>query len=204
MHRRLGAERGQLAFEVTLTHDGFDDRLARIGWLRAAYLVAFAAFGYSYAFHGSLKPVRRQLAGRDTRTLDHYAILLPDAPQGERRLMIVTAPEDLRSVAVQMGRHLIFLPAPWRPDGLLYEKLAAASEDAARHRKHRFSERLSFEPVPWPHGPMHRLDLDQLPGYRRGTPEPAHAQPSSLARQDAQEEPRCGHQAAPGPTGKEP
>jgi hypothetical protein len=165
--RRLGAEApGQFTFGITLTKDGYDQHLANVGWLRSAYLVAFAAFGYSYAFHSYLGPVRRQLVERDTTTLDHYAVVLPKASTDERRLMIVTAPAELRSVAVQMGRHLVFLPAPWEPDGF-YEKLAAKSEEAARQREHRFEERVDCTSVPWPQEPMHLLDLDQLPGYRR-------------------------------------
>jgi len=166
MHRPVPAAHGPLTFHVTLTQDAYDHRLANLGWLRSAFLVAFSAFGYCYAFHRSLEPVRRQLAARDAPILDHFAVLLPKAPKDERRLLIVTAPEDLCSIAVQMGRHLVFLPAPWEPDGL-YEKLAARSEDAARHRGHRFDANLDFKQVPWPQEPMHLLDLDLLPGYRR-------------------------------------
>ena len=40
---------------------GVDSKLARVGWLTSAYLLAFYTFGYRYIFHESLDPVRKHI-----------------------------------------------------------------------------------------------------------------------------------------------
>jgi hypothetical protein len=70
--------------------------------------------------------------------------------------MIVDRPEPFRSVAVQMGRYVVFLP--WS-NKRLYADLAEQA-----HASNRFEARLSGTIFPWPTEPMHLLDFDQLPG----------------------------------------
>jgi len=147
-------DHGAEGFKFTLRVSGGRDRHAQVGWLRAAYLVAFAAFGYRYIFRSPLKPVRDQLADPAAEILPMWEFLIPDAAPTERRLIAVKRPASLKSLAVQMGRHLIFLPHP--PDMLLYTRLgrrrARSGGEVARIT-------ISGTQFSWPREPQHVLDF---------------------------------------------
>lgn len=51
----------QLKFNLSFSLSGYDERKARLGDLKAAYLAAFAVFGYNLALHPRMHIVRRQL-----------------------------------------------------------------------------------------------------------------------------------------------
>ena len=78
----------------------------------------------------------------------------PDAPQDRRQLLVVQEPDELRSLAVRLGRHTVFLPGPERPQP--FETLSAALA--------RFSElptprpQLVGKQIPWPTKPLYALD----------------------------------------------
>jgi hypothetical protein len=44
---------------------GFRFKEAKIGWLKFAYIVAFAALGYEYVLSAPLQPIRDQIAAPD-------------------------------------------------------------------------------------------------------------------------------------------
>jgi hypothetical protein len=46
--------------------DRWLERRTRVGWLRSAYLVAFAALGYRYILRSALRRVASQIASPDT------------------------------------------------------------------------------------------------------------------------------------------
>ena len=130
--------------------DTFDNRLAVVGWLRSAYLIAFAAFGYRFAFHGTLDRVREQLAHPERDVLGLFSVYLPAADRDSRSLLIVEDPCDLASLLVQFGRQLVFLP--WKEAGI-HDRL---QQRKARHPS--FDAQLSGRQVPWPEEPLHLLD----------------------------------------------
>jgi hypothetical protein len=61
------AESKQTDWSVQMEfQDRWQERRTRIGWLRSAYLVAFAALGYRYILRGALRRVASQIAAPDT------------------------------------------------------------------------------------------------------------------------------------------
>jgi hypothetical protein len=126
---------------------------ARLSWVRAAYLAAFAAFGYRYAFLTQLAPLRAQLAEPETELLPPLDMIDCDAPADRRQLLVIREPVELRSLAVSIGQHTLFLPAPDepRPFQTIAEELG---ELAAAVRR----PRLLGAEVPWPTEPQYALD----------------------------------------------
>ena len=76
---------------------------ARLSWLRSAYLAAFAALGWRYAFLQCLEPLRAQLADPGTPLLPPLALYNEEAPLGRRRILEVQEPHQLRSLAIVLG-----------------------------------------------------------------------------------------------------
>lgn len=159
--QRLGDEFERLCeggeptdFTVNMTFEQrFNYRMALVGWLRAAYLAAFAALGYRYIFHPKLRLVRQQLASPSAVLIENFSVTVPDASVTTRRMVVVREPNAFRSVLVQMGRHVVFLPA-LDDDYDVYQYLLA---DAERNR--RLSVTFRGGEIPWPRKPEYALDL---------------------------------------------
>ena len=128
---------------------------AQLSYLRAAYLVAFAALGWRYVLGlPHLNLLRAQLADPDAALLPPLDLLDPGAPAERRQLLIVREPAELRSLTVVLGRYTVFLP--WIEDPQPFEDLAAAL-------KRRFgtatpSVHFSGKEIPWPTEPRYALD----------------------------------------------
>jgi hypothetical protein len=150
---RLAEEEQWSGYEFQMTfYEDVRYRAALVGWLRAAYLAAFAALGYRYILRPELEIVRTQLADTTREVLRVFSVTVPTAPSNERRILIVERPEWLRSLCVQMGRRVVFLPGlPAAPD--LYDSLARQSE---RHQ--RLEEQVAGKLLPWPTKPELVLD----------------------------------------------
>jgi hypothetical protein len=134
-----------------ITFARFRYREALVGWLRAGYLVAFAALGYRYILRPDLDLVRRQIANPRDHVITVYRATLPAELPEQRRVLLVDEPRALSSLAIQMGRHLIFLP--WAPPAQqFYDVLAARAGQLA-------TETLEGQSIPWPHRPEHVLDF---------------------------------------------
>ncbi len=143
---------GGLALTIGLDQ-GFHYRPALVGWLRATYLVAFAAIGYRYVLHPKLVPVRRQLADATAAYLGIFSGTVREARPDERRLLLVNEPTPFRSLLVQMGRHLVFLPR-WDDEGDLYQRLATELTPGQLR-----ASGFTGIPLPWPQAPTHTADL---------------------------------------------
>ena len=90
-------------FQVQLKHrHPYKRRSGHLDWLRSAYLVAFAALGYRYAFDPALAEVRAQLADPTQNQLAVFSITDPDADPRVRSIAIVEEPAELQSLLVQM------------------------------------------------------------------------------------------------------
>jgi hypothetical protein len=124
-------------------------RLAEVGWLRAAYLIAFAAFGYRYAFSAALEQVRAQLLPEnlDRVLIKVFAGLIQGAGKSDAAIRHIREPERLRSITVQMGEHLVFLPV--LGDTQLYARLEDESSNLGT---------FNFTDVPWPVPPTYGMD----------------------------------------------
>jgi len=129
---------------------GFRKRWApanvRAGWLRAAYLVAFARFGYRYILRPELDIVRGQIADP---TVEHAprAVLHNYSHAPTRRgIWIVERPRPLASVHVAIGRWAMFLPG-LGIDSSFYENLAARKQWPPRGTLRGLSATWPTEPV---------------------------------------------------------
>jgi hypothetical protein len=99
----------------------YDRVSAHVGWLREAYLVAFAVFGYRYILDPALEPVRQQLARPREQLISTFKV--EDRKHGAdlRLFSVINEPDWLRSVAIQFGHRTVFLPQLGDPD--LYRRL---------------------------------------------------------------------------------
>jgi hypothetical protein len=128
---------------------------AKLSWVRAAYLAAFAALGWRYVFMACLGPVRDQLADPSADILPPLALRDSNSPRDRRQLLVVDEPADLRSLAVVIGRYTVFLPSWLEPQPV--DTLAAAvAARSASSDPDRFQ--WVGKQIPWPSKPMYTLD----------------------------------------------
>lgn len=119
---------------------------ARLSSARAAYLAAFAALGWRYVFLACLNPLRAQLAAPAQSILPPIEFFDPAAPRECRQLLVVQEPAEMRSLAVVLGRHTVFLP--WATEPKSFNELTAALERySALPASHRQCVRKR---IPWP------------------------------------------------------
>jgi hypothetical protein len=136
-------------------HTRFDEGRARISWIRAAYLVAFAALGWCYIFRGVMDPYRNQLQQPDVTILPNYILRDPDASPEARRVLLVDRPNELRCVAVVMGEHTVFLPSLFCP--MTCDELAETFA-SQRVSGNRLSVNLAGKEIPWPRRATYFMD----------------------------------------------
>ena len=117
----------------------YQSRLAMIGDLKSAFLVAFAAFGYRYAFDPRIALVRQQLLNPRERVIDGWTIAL-NQYENTRYLLLIT--ESLPGVVVKVDKMGILLPWLNSP-GNFYSELAAVYRPKERIK-------LSGKSVAWP------------------------------------------------------
>jgi hypothetical protein len=134
---------------------------ARLSWLRAAYLVAFAALGWRYMYMPYLAPLRAQLADPDATLLPPLALSDPGAVPDRRDLVVVQEPHELRSFAVVLGRYTVFLPGLEDPQPFM--SLASALSSSAVQLTSPGAPGRKQLPwrgkrIPWPTQPMYALD----------------------------------------------
>jgi len=152
----VSGERFQVNSGVT-----YDSRLARIAELKAAFLAAFAAFGYRYALSSALMPVREQIMKPRQRILDEPWIVGVD--DEETQLILIV--EDPVGLIVKMGSVAVILPWVNSPDGLS-EKIRAKIGE-------KQGNQISGRPVQWPIGLELTLDASEqeppIEFWRRGS-----------------------------------
>jgi hypothetical protein len=127
---------------------------AQLSWVRAAYLAAFAALGWGYAFLRCLEPLRAQLADPTAKLLPPVAMMDLAAPRDRRRLLLVREPHELRSLAVVLGHYTVYLPGTEDPQP--FEDLSAALAGLSAQKPPR--PQLVGGEIPWPAEPRYALD----------------------------------------------
>jgi hypothetical protein len=134
-------------FNVSTVH-GYHKWLSKVGDLRIAYLIAFAAFGYRYAFDERLDPIREQIKNPTEEKMDFFWSFLGWKPPSKFVLAIATEPVEI--VYVSLGNVIVLLP--WL-DGPLdpYKELASIF-------KEKKPVTFNGKEVPWPD--RLRLELD--------------------------------------------
>ena len=89
--------------------DGYNPRLALVGDLKAAFLAAFATFGYRYACDPRLKPVRQQILHPDQQIIDGWSwSITANQPDNARYLVVLIEP--LSAVLVKLDMVDVLLP----------------------------------------------------------------------------------------------
>ncbi|MGI5284882.1 hypothetical protein ACQEVF_16295 [Nonomuraea polychroma] len=133
----------------------FDEARVRISWIRAAYLAAFAALGWSYIFRGIMDPYRKQLQQPESKILPTYILRDPNVSPEARRVLLVEQPDELRCVAVVLGEHTVFLPGLFRP--MTCDELVEAFA-GQRTEGDQLNVSLDGKEVPWPKRATYFLD----------------------------------------------
>jgi hypothetical protein len=151
--RRAAAAREigwDLKMRIRVKHDAWADYLS---WLRAAYLVAFAAFGYRYIARPALEIVREQIKRPKERMLPYMTGTDHSAAPTARKLLVGLEPADLACIAVQFGDRMLFLPS-LADDEDFYPRLVAAG--------HKRPGQITVHgpEVRWPTEPVLALDFD--------------------------------------------
>lgn len=143
----------RITFNISLNRDAHSERSAAISWLRAGYLAAFAAFGYKYILGLTFQSVRDQIAKPRESIVSGFSIIIPRAEPRERQIALITDPPWLHALAIQMGRHLVFLPLN-NGDETFYDRLRADTKESVRIA---VKARLV---VKWPEAPIFACDFN--------------------------------------------
>jgi len=98
----------------------FSKMKADVGYLKTAYLAAFAKLGYVYILRGELDRVRQQIRSPQTRLLDSFRLSAQSGDKNQKALFLFQSP--IRCLGVIMGNEVVCLPQPFGGDGF-YEKL---------------------------------------------------------------------------------
>jgi hypothetical protein len=136
---------------LTLKWDQVKRRRADVAWLKSAYMVAFATWGYMYVFAPGLKIVQHQLDRYDKEIIPHFKLTKVAASRQSRGLFYVRRPRELEGVAVWMGQHIVLLPPDGR-DTTFYDRIGPLID-----RTENVS--LQGDAYYWPTGPKHTLDV---------------------------------------------
>ena len=133
-----------LSFTIQM---GYSETRARISWIRAAYLAAFAGRGWPYIFRDALQPIRDQLARPEEEVIPTYLLRSPGVAAESRGILLVDDPHELRCVAVIMGPTTVFLPG-MRAPLTCFELVDAFLK--RRGSGDQLAVDLNGEEVPWP------------------------------------------------------
>jgi len=146
----------------------FNKMNADIGYLKSAYLAAFAKLGYVYILRGELDRVRQQIRAPQTKLLELFRLEALSGDNAQKALFLFQSP--IRCLGVRIGNVIVCLPHPFDRDEF-YEKipdLRTAGGEATWH---------SNDNCDWPE--KFELALDFSDRYRIIEPHdaPAKSQP---------------------------
>ena len=108
----------------------FNDHFAMVGYLKVAYLYAFAKFGYGYILRPCLDSVRLQIREPSKKTIWKWW-LGRDGDLGQTILYLLDRP--LNCLAVAINEYLVVLPALEEPHDQ-YEKIEQLTRDTPRDK----------------------------------------------------------------------
>lgn len=104
----------------------YSRRNADTGFLKSAYLAAFAKLGYSYILKPALTSVRQQIQEPSCRVLDTVRVYCGKSDGTEKTFLLLHEP--VRCMAVKITDSVICLPLPDGDDSF-YETLAQLRKD---------------------------------------------------------------------------
>lgn len=132
-------------FNISTTH-GFHQWLSKIGDLRIAYLIAFAAFGYRYIFNDRLTPIRHQLNNPKDQKLNYFWTFLGWGIQPKPVLAITHKPVDL--VFIGLGNSNVILPwldGPFDPYKEIESIISEGKSINFKGKKLKWPDKLRLE-----------------------------------------------------------
>lgn len=101
-------------------HTKRNDRRAGIGWMRAAYLAAFAVYGYRYVLRSAFEPLRAAIAAPDDTSFDPIIVQGPDVGEIDPLIAEATEPAWLAECPIVFfGPRVIVLPPQGAPEDWL-------------------------------------------------------------------------------------
>ena len=162
LRQRAGAGASEMQFRLNVSFR-LGARKLFVSWLRAAYLAAFAKFGYDYVLREVLDPVRLQILRPDEQLVPNSALALDTRHTAELdgpNILHVRAPLDALMVyfpasSVANGTPLmVMLPMPDSPEDF-YSKLTASYVGVKGQRRID----ASASPLGWPNGPDFLADF---------------------------------------------
>ncbi|MBN1569636.1 MAG: hypothetical protein JXA73_17460 [Acidobacteria bacterium] len=144
-HVRNGTGQGE-EIRIEVTRKAFHTKAA-ISDLKTAFLAAFAFFGYRFALHPNLRPVREQILQPDQDIIGNrfHTTLNDEASLKEPTLIAITEP--LPCIAAIIGKRIILMPEP-HGDRKLYEIV----------RREDYSKTFKGNALGWPVSMEFRLD----------------------------------------------
>jgi hypothetical protein len=105
-------------------HLRWNERQLRVSSLRSGYLAAFALFGYTYAFHPYLDPIRDQILNPDTDIVPKAALQNGIGDE----FTILGMDQPFSGLFVNLGSLAVILPGfPSYPD--FYDRVEAAYDE---------------------------------------------------------------------------
>lgn len=99
-----GTQGIDFTISVPMVHNAWREE---VGWLRVAYLYAFAALGYNFILRSELTPIREQIRKPDDKLVPY---IMGKEAQDSAGIMFVHEPEELRSIAVAVAKRILFFP----------------------------------------------------------------------------------------------
>ncbi|WP_082140000.1 HNH endonuclease [Desulfovibrio sp. TomC] len=137
------------------TRRRYRSRFANIGYLKSAFLVCFAAFGYTYAFDKNLEIIRRQIICPNEKILEGYIIRSEVDFFEKRTLLFLENPTN--AFAVLLNDTAVVLPLPSFVDNVdIYDFLVST---------YATTSKIDFSGVrlEWPTSLSLRWDFERRP-----------------------------------------
>lgn len=122
-NRRIRAPQPATTLQVWYPHQ-FNDHFAMVGYLKAAYLYAFAKFGYSYVLRDCMDLVREQILAPKRKVIWKWWLSRREEV-GQAKFYLCDMP--INCLAVGIFDHLIVLPGFEEPHDQ-YEQIRAMTE----------------------------------------------------------------------------
>lgn len=137
----------------TIHLPGYHHDLSRVALLKAAYLAAFAAFGYGYIWLPQLDIVRTKVRHPDDQGDQQFAtVFAPDLDRHVHRVLIAVSP--LRALCLQIGQDVVVLP--WLDSPPVFWDRMSELVDSGGEAQFTFDGMRE-----WPRFPEYRLDFPQ-------------------------------------------
>ena len=143
-----GGNWGDFTFQVGF--EPFSEPRAALSWLRSAYLMFFAVFGYRFIFRPEIEAIRLKILRADIDAEPTRFRMVQPAPSPPT-LARIEEPVEARCYAMLYRHNVVFLPK--HGDATLYERLLLMKKGAV----------ISGMQYEWPRRPRYAADIAANP-----------------------------------------